>query len=410
MIEPKALTAQQGLNNPNLNFSVLMYETWSGQNDYALQLAEALRKQGLDLNLVSTKNSMEGIYSGPHWKIILGDYTSDGQFMKLIKHLSGWIKVFRLIKKMKPDIIHFQSLRLLCLDWIFLEIIKHLDYKIIFTVHNTENHEANKFEQMILDRIYKSCDVLFVQTEFSKKVLLQRIGIVANRVYLAPRGTVLWKYDEIAEPTSLHDPRQFWNYNPDDEVVLMFGLVRAYKGADLLIKSLALLKDKRPKLRVLIAGACHDKKLIKSYQDLAKQLGVEGLVRFKIERIDDSLIASLFRVADLIALPYRRIDQSAVLVTAYSHKKPVIASDTGGFLENVIDEETGYFFKTGDPEDLAKKIDILFNKPEKLKQMGQNALAFVQSNYLWQTTAKATLDGYAAIVPEQRLELTPGND
>jgi glycosyltransferase involved in cell wall biosynthesis len=409
MIEPKVLTAQEGLNNPNLDCSVLMYETWSGQNDYALQLAEALREQGLNLNLVSTENSMEGIYSGPHWKIILGDYTSDGQFMKLVKHLFGWVRIIRLIKKTKPDIIHFQTLRLLYLDWIFFKIIRHLHCKMIFTVHNSENHEVNKFEQMVLDRIYKLCDVLFVQTEFSKKALLQRIDIDANRIHLVPRGTVLWKYDEIAEPTSLHDPRQFWNYNHDDEVVLMFGLVRAYKGADLLIKSLALLKDKRPKLRVLVAGACHDKKLIKSYQDLARQLDVEGLVRFKIERIDDSLVASLFRVADLIALPYRRIDQSAVLVTAYSHQKPVIVSDTGGFLENVIDEVTGYFFKTGDTEDLAKKIDMSFNQPEKLRQMGQNALAFAQSNYLWQTTAKATLNGYGAAITEQRLELTSGN-
>ncbi|MDH3604416.1 MAG: hypothetical protein OEU26_32825, partial [Candidatus Tectomicrobia bacterium] len=64
---------------------------------------------------------------------------------------------------------------------------------------------------------------------------------------------------------------------------------------------------------------------------------------------------------------------------------------------------------TGDTEDLAKKIDMSFNQPEKLRQMGQNALAFAQSNYLWQTTAKATLDGYRATVTEQYLELTPGN-
>jgi glycosyltransferase involved in cell wall biosynthesis len=394
MLESKARTTQGVPRSPNLDFSVLMYETWSGQNDYALQLAEALREQGLNLHLVSTQDSMEGIYSGPHWKIILGDNLPDGRLLKLVKHVSGWIKVISLIKKTKPDIIHFQALRLPWLDWIFFKMIKHTNCKIVFTVHNTESHEKDQFQQSVLNKIYKSCDLLFVQTEFSKQILLQKLAIDTNRIHLAPRGTVLWKYEAMAEPASLYNPRQFWNYQHDDEVILMFGLIREYKGIDLLIKSLSLLKDKRPKLRVLIAGACYDERLIESYKDLAKRLSVEALVRFRIEKIDDALVASLFRVADLIALPYRRIDQSAVLVTAYSHKKPVIASDTGGFLENIIDKKTGYLFKTGDTEDLAQKIDIFFSQPENLCQMGQNAFTFVQSNYVWQTTAQATLNGY----------------
>ena len=178
----------------------------------------------------------------------------------------------------------------------------------------------------------------------------------------------------------------------------MFGLIREYKGADLLIKSLAILKDKRPNLKVLIAGHCYQKGLIESYKYLAKKLGVADRIRFKIERIDDGLVASLFRAADLIVLPYKRIDQSAVLVTAYSHRKPVVASATGGFLENVRDGETGYLFKPESAEDLAKKIGAAFSQPEKLCEMGQNALRFAESNYLWETTAKATLDGYQSIV------------
>jgi len=327
-----------------------------------------------------------------------GYQTPYGRVTKLVKHLSGWIKILNLIKKIKPGVIHFQALRLPWLDWVFFDIIRRLDCKIVFTAHNTKNHEASKFQQWVFDRIYKACDLLFVQTEFSKKVLLQNLDIEANRVRLAPRGTVLWKYEEIAKPTSLRNPRQFWNYNPEDEVVLMFGLIREYKGADLLIKSLAILKDKRPNLKVLIAGHCYQKGLVESYEDLTEKLGVTDRVRFKIERIDDGLVASLFRAADLIALPYKRIDQSAVLVTAYSHQKPVVASATGGFLENVKDEQTGYLFKTESAENLAKKIETAFSDPEKLREMGQKALRFAQSNYLWETTAKATLDGYRAIV------------
>jgi glycosyltransferase involved in cell wall biosynthesis len=384
----------------NWNFSVLMYEAWSGQNDYALQLAEALRAKGLDIHVVSTENSMDGIYSGHHWKIILGDNTPGNRFRKLTKHLYGWVRVSDLIKKIKPDIIHFQALRLPWLDWLFLEMMKRLDCKLIFTVHNTENHEEGQFQQKVLDRIYKSCDLLFVQTEFSRNVLLKKLDIDSNRVHIAPRGTVLWKYENVAEPASLHNPRQFWNFNQDDEIVLMFGLIREYKGADLLIKSMALLKDKRPKLKAFIVGACYNQKLIETYHDLSRQLGVETLVRFQIERVEDALVASLFRAADVVALPYRRIDQSAVLVTSYSHQKPVIASDTGGFLENVRDKETGYLFKTGDVEDLADKIEALFSQPENLRQMGKNALAFVKSHYLWQTTAEATLNGYGTVVTQ----------
>ena len=67
-------------------------------------------------------------------------------------------------------------------------------------------------------------------------------------------------------------------------------------------------------------------------------------------------------------------------------------------MRNVKDEQTGYLFKPESPEDLAKKIETAFSDSEKLREMGQKALRFAQSNYLWEITAKATLDGYRSIV------------
>ena len=153
MIETKIQTKQEETKVEIPTFPVLMYEAWDGQNDYALQLAEALRKQGIDINLIGAEDGQEGIYAGPYWKIIPGYNTSYGRFTKLVKHLFSWIKILRVIKRIKPEIVHFQALRLPWLDWVFFDIIKAFDCKVVFTAHNTKNHEASKFQQWVFDRI-----------------------------------------------------------------------------------------------------------------------------------------------------------------------------------------------------------------------------------------------------------------
>ena len=105
-------------------------------------------------------------------------------------------------------------------------------------------------------------------------------------------------------------------------VVLCFGLMRPYKGIDLLLEAWRGIDGRRAVDR---GDAAHG--------HLALRAAAPPGVRFVPRFIGDAELPAYFRRADLVVLPYREIDQSGVLFTALAFGKPLLLSDVGGFPE-----------------------------------------------------------------------------
>ena len=112
------------------------------------------------------------------------------------------------------------------------------------------------------------------------------------------------------------------------KVVLCFGLVRPYKGVDLLIEAFAAAP---PDAVLLVVGRAMMP--IEPLRRRARELGIADRVRFVTRFITDPEIPSYFRRADLVVLPYREIEQSGVLFTALAFGCPLLLSAVGGFSE-----------------------------------------------------------------------------
>ena len=134
-------------------------------------------------------------------------------------------------------------------------------------------------------------------------------------------------------------------------VVLCFGLMRPYKGIDLLLEAWAGIEG----AELWIAGMPR--------MDIAPlRAAAPPGVRFVPRFIGDGELPAYFRRADLVVLPYREIDQSGVLFTALAFGKPLLLSDVGGFPE-VAATGAARTFPAGDARALGAALRELLARP-----------------------------------------------
>ncbi len=150
---------------------------------------------------------------------------------------------------------------------------------------------------------------------------------------------------------------QKWNINDEKKIILMPGRLTSWKGQELFIEAINLVKIELgyEAFHVVILGNdqgrdLYKKKLIR----LTEQYGLTNQIKF-IDHCKDMALA--YKVSDIIVSA--SIEPEAfgrVAVEAQSMEKLIIASNIGGSNETIIDEKTGFLFKSGDAESLCKKI------------------------------------------------------
>ena len=137
-------------------------------------------------------------------------------------------------------------------------------------------------------------------------------------------------------------------------ILLFFGLIKPYKGLDVLLAALPLVLQKFPQAKLIIAGEVYGDS--SGYLSQIRQLGIANSVQAHFRYISEPEITQFFNQASLCILPYKSASQSGVIATAYSLGIPVLASNVGGLGEYVIEGVTGYLVPPNDPNKLAAAI------------------------------------------------------
>ena len=122
--------------------------------------------------------------------------------------------------------------------------------------------------------------------------------------------------------------------------MLFFGLVRAYKGLDLLLDAFAKVKDRLPELQLIIAGEFYENE--DKYRAQITANGLDERVIQRNEFIPDADLRKYFGAADLIVQPYKSATQSGVTQVAFHFEKPMLVTNVGGLGEIVHDHQMGY--------------------------------------------------------------------
>lgn len=268
-------------------------------------------------------------------------------------NLKSMAKLARIVHKISPDIIHYQS----GVIWESLAPSWLTGARVITTVHDVVHHPhqlRNQFTpQLLIDRLAKRSDVLIVHGECLRQQ--------ARRRYFEDRSTNARPIATIAHPTILRYGQHQARPQPGRNILLFGGLAQ-WKGIEVLLPAMQLLLQRLPDAQLKIAGPS-------SMPDYYRSLDPgHANIQFDIRRQSDDDVRALFTWADVLALPYIEASQSGVLHIAQSFSLPVVATRVGALAESIEDGINGLLIPPNDTQALSDALfDVLTNAPLRKK-------------------------------------------
>jgi glycosyltransferase involved in cell wall biosynthesis len=294
--------------------------------------------------------------------------------LKLIQHVPDMLR-YRTAAR-AADVVHFQWLAVQPLDLHLLPSGRPL----VLTAHDVLPREPRPGQLAAQRRLYERVDAVVVHSAHGQRRLVADLGVDFARVHLIPHGVLRpW---EDREPQPLPGELQ----GVEGPVVLFFGLLRPYKGVDVLLEAWRGIGG----AELWIVGA---PRMDIAPLRAAAPAGVRWLTRF----VSDQEALAFMRRASLVVLPYREIDQSGVAFTALGSGVPLLLSDVGGFPE-LAATGAARTFPGDDAHALREALRDLLDRPDALETMAQRALAAAEGPYSWRAIAGQTLALYERLL------------
>lgn len=237
----------------------------------------------------------------------------------------NWYKVGKELKKENPSkIILRYWLPFLgpCLGTIARIAKKNKNTVAIGLIDNVKPHESRFGDKILSNLFYKQLDGFLVMSKKGVKELEHDFEITKPIVYTPHPifdiyGTKLDKVEAI----------KHLGLSEDFKYILSFGLIRKYKGVDLLIKAFKQFNKTNPNYKLLVVGECYEN--WDTYQDLIKTLKLEHeIIRFD-QFVPDNEVKYYFSAAEFLALTYRSATQSGVTQISYSMELPMLVTKVG---------------------------------------------------------------------------------
>ena len=321
--------------------------------------------------------------------------TNAGKLKRMIKAVEGFINyiillIYIIIKR--PSVVHFQwfpYLEFSSIEIPYIRLLRRLlpKTRVVHTIHNVFPHgisqvaKREKYKKRMM-KINKGIDHYIVHTESTAKEIERLFSIKRNRVTVVPHGIFKPNY-QLCQVESKDD---------DKKTIIFYGINRRNKGADILIDAVRQLPEEfRKQVRVLIAGRTSDEYL----HELQTNVG-DAEVKFRPTFIPDNELYEMIESSDFIALPYREISQSGVLLLALYFRKPLLICNLPSFRETLKGFSTDMFFETGDAKSMSNLIiRMLSGEIDTQKEL--KVIKALNEEYAWENSAKKTLSVYNII-------------
>jgi glycosyltransferase involved in cell wall biosynthesis len=288
----------------------------------------------------------------------------------------SWFRAAGYIIGQKPDVIIFRYWMPFfapCFGSIARLVKRKIKTRVIFICDNIIPHEKRPGDIALTKYAFHSVDS-FVVLSRTVEEDLHRFAPKAKYI-LSP----LPLFNVFGELQPKKESRVKLAIS-ENNVMLFFGIVRAYKGLDVLLDAIPLILNKMSIL-LLIAGEFYEDE--EKYRKKIIQLGLEKNVRLYSDYIPNEDIPLYFSAADVVVLPYVSATQSAIVPVAYHFNKPVIVTDVGGLSEVVKNGLTGFIVPPQNPRALADAV-VKFYQDKREKEFASN-IQEEKKQYGWDT-------------------------
>jgi glycosyltransferase involved in cell wall biosynthesis len=243
--------------------------------------------------------------------------------LKGLEYPPSVARLLRRIERLDPDVVHVQWLPRPELDLRWLRRVAD-DRPVVLTAHDVLPRRAKALQ--VWPDVLETAERVIVHSQRAVEQLVE-LGLGRERIARIPHP--VFEGEELSPPSG--------------RTLLFFGLIRDYKGLDVLLEALPEIPD----ARLVVAG---------DPLDPVQPVDLDGRVEWRLGFRPDAEVRELMSRAAAVILPYRRLDSSGVLATAIGYRRPVVVTDVGSLGEIVREFGAGEVVPSGDPQALAQAI------------------------------------------------------
>ena len=287
----------------------------------------------------------------------------------------NWLKVGRQLRKANADLVVMRfwiPYMAPSHGFIARRARKNKKTRVVSILDNIVPHEKGFADRMLARYFMHS---LNGGVTMSKSVLEDAKAIDAHKkVAFCPHPL----YDNFGVKVTREEALDFLHLDHGYRYMLFFGIIRDYKGLDLLLQAMSDERIRQMKVKLIIAGEFYNN--ADQYRELEQNLGLKEQLIWHSEFVPDSEVKYYFNAADIVVQPYKSATQSGVTQIAYHFEKPMLVTDVGGLKEIVPDGKVGYVTPV-DPKQIADAL-VDFFENQRYDAFVQN-IQVEKQNYSW---------------------------
>lgn len=387
-----------------------------GMIHYAFQLCRALAQQGLETTLVTDRRYELENVEAPFRVVKLFDLwdpkpeeAPPTRTARVARRLRRPLRAFRygrecrrlcsFLRRQRPDWIQLGDIRFAG-DLFWITALRRSGLRLTDVCHNIRRFAPGgtaagqfhfrQFERPVYRRIYHHFDRVWVHFESNRRRLVSELGVEPERVGTIPHGneTLL---EEMQDPTVTPvELRRRLCLGKDDLVVLFFGALARYKGAEVLLAAFPRILESEPRARLVLAGYPSPGFSLESFRRQAHAAGIEQAVRIHPHYVPSPEVAAWMELATLTVFPYREVFQSGAIHLAQTFGRPIVATSVGAIPEAIRHRETALLVPPGDAEALVLAVTKLLARPHLAHALADRGRQEALDCFNWQRVA-ATL-------------------
>ncbi|MGF1587853.1 MAG: glycosyltransferase family 4 protein [Pleurocapsa sp.] len=299
----------------------------------------------------------------------------------------------------KVDWVYEYAATLQCLGWIF----QRQGIPWILQVEALLYYEAKaERKALVLDGIaktlelwsYRHCDVIACVSATLKEILVEEIGIDADKIVLVPNGVDI----QFLDP-QLHEPKQLFS----GFTIGFVGSLYSWAGLDLLLEAMSELQAEGYHLSLVVVG---DGEMKQPWFQQAQELDLGEQVTF-VGRVPWQEVPKYIAGCDIgysgqIQLQMGKMYLSPMKLYEYmSMAKPVIASAFEDARRLIVENATGFLFEPGDKTSLKQSLIKAIAAKDRFAEMGQQARQEIEANHSWANRVQVLIAETERILKER---------
>ncbi len=257
---------------------------------------------------------------------------------RALVHYREWGRLVLRLRRLRPDVVQLGDLRFAG-DALCVGLLAALGFRLADVCHNIERFTAaggfasSRLERLLYGWLYRRCRLVFVHYETNRARFLALYGLEPRRVVAVPHGNEA-VFASLRRPgLTAADLRWRLRVPAEAPVILQLGSLSRYKGCELAVEALALVRLVVPAAHLVIAGRALPDFDLRGLEARIQALDLGPHVTVVPEYVRNDEVAAWLEFAGVAVFPYHEVFQSGALALAQTFGVPCVAADVGAMTE-----------------------------------------------------------------------------